>query len=230
MKKLTCIAFAGALLSAGAFATPSMAADPGYWGQSTPAFNWSGFYAGAHGGYGTGRYSYIFPSNANVGSTLSGGFGGVQAGYNWHDGGVVWGVEADASLGSISGTSVCPTATFTCNASINFMSTLRGRVGLPMDNVLAYVTAGAALGNIKRSSTNTGNGNTLNQSQTALGWAAGAGVEVALDQGWSIGGEYLYVDFPRQTFAGATVGTSTFSQVRIGAHAHTFRVKANFRW
>src|SRR5262245_30756388 len=45
--------------------------------------SWTGFYIGAHGGYGWG--TLIPPSGADGGLSeisLSGGFGGLQAGYN----------------------------------------------------------------------------------------------------------------------------------------------------
>ena len=57
----------------------------------SPAYNWSGFYVGAMGGYGWGT---------NAGS---GGFGGGTVGYNWQLPGsqFVFGVEVDAAGASI---------------------------------------------------------------------------------------------------------------------------------
>ncbi|MGY6709231.1 MAG: outer membrane protein [Rhizobiaceae bacterium] len=216
---------ASVFLGAAAMVTPAMSADPTYWDQPSPAFNWSGFYVGAHGGWGSGNYDYIFPNGQNVGSSLSGGFGGIQAGYNWDFGGVIVGAEGDLSFGNIGGTSVCPNAAFSCNVDVNFLSTVRGRVGLPLDNVMPYVTAGVAFGNVRRRSSD--GAQSLSDSRTLTGWTAGLGAEVAVMDGWSIGGEYLYVDLGRRTFPGTG---PAFSDVRIGTQMHTFRLKANFRW
>lgn len=216
---------AGAFLGAVSMVTPALAADPTYWDQPSSSFNWSGFYVGAHGGWGSGDYDYIFPSGVNVGASTSGGFGGIQAGYNWDLGGIILGAEGDLSFGSISGTSTCPNPAFSCDARVNFLSTIRGRVGLPIDNFMPYLTAGVAFGNVRRHSSN--GVTTLTDSRTLTGWTAGLGAEVALSDGWSLGGEYLYVDLGRRTFTG---DGGAFSDVRIGTHMHTFRLKANFRW
>ena len=57
----------------------------------SPAYNWSGFYVGAMGGYGWGS------------GDSSGGFGGGTVGYNWQLPGsqFVFGVEVDAAGASI---------------------------------------------------------------------------------------------------------------------------------
>ena len=57
----------------------------------SPAYNWSGFYVGAIGGYGWGTDSG------------NGGFGGGTVGYNWQLPGsqFVFGVEVDAAGASI---------------------------------------------------------------------------------------------------------------------------------
>ena len=60
-----------------------------------PAYNWSGFYIGAMGGYGWDT------------DTGSGGFGGGTVGYNWQFPGsqFVFGVEVDAAGASIKDSS-----------------------------------------------------------------------------------------------------------------------------
>ena len=59
----------------------------------SPAYNWSGFYIGAMGGYGWGSGD----------SDGSGGFGGGTIGYNWQFPGsqFVFGIEVDAAGASI---------------------------------------------------------------------------------------------------------------------------------
>lgn len=104
----------------------------------SPMFNWTGFYVGAHGGYGDGAgASTVFdptayttgviptmvvdPAGTTTPFGLStgprGGFGGLQIGYNWQAAGSPWvfGLEADASFGRLRGEDAKP---FTVNATL----------------------------------------------------------------------------------------------------------------
>ena len=58
--------------------------------------NWTGFYLGAMGGYAQENTSDI--------GTLSGGFAGGTAGYNWQTGNIVLGLEADAAWADVGAT------------------------------------------------------------------------------------------------------------------------------
>ena len=58
--------------------------------------NWTGFYLGAMGGYAQ--------ENARCLGTLSGGFAGGTAGYNWQMGNIVLGLEADAAWADVGAT------------------------------------------------------------------------------------------------------------------------------
>src|SRR5712664_4482194 len=58
-----------------------------------PIYNWTGFYIGAMGGYGSEDTSDF---------ALKGGFGGGTVGYNWQTGMYVFGIEADAACADIS--------------------------------------------------------------------------------------------------------------------------------
>ena len=57
-----------------------------------------------------------------------------------------------------------------------------------LDSFLFYATAGLAFGEVE------GQVGGLTESKTQLGWTAGLGTEVALNQRWSAKAEYLYVD------------------------------------
>ena len=95
--------------------------------------NWSGFYLGAMGGYAQENSSGI--------GTLSGGFAGGTAGYNWQMGNIVLGVEADAAWADI-GARVGNPALSALETRIRDMGTVRGRVGYAFDQVLIYGTGG----------------------------------------------------------------------------------------
>src|ERR1700722_4086201 len=100
----------------------AMAADLPVKSALTPAFalnDWSGFYLGAHGGYGWGDDPSTVKNKPTVpvgllqdpGTTINptnskGGLGGFQAGYNWqNDSSLVLGFEIDLSGSDIKGSS-----------------------------------------------------------------------------------------------------------------------------
>jgi outer membrane immunogenic protein len=202
-----------------------------------PVYSWTGFYVGANLGGGWGSQSVGYTPNdpetlflfqyggapPPVSINSSGVLGGIQAGYNrqvnsrW-----LVGIEADLNGSGIKGSAstsgvFAPYYTAPFNApvqsGIDWFSTVRARVGyLPTSNLLAYATAGFALGRVTQSgswNTNTGfsfGGNvyTINcfgnpvclagsSSGIATGWTAGVGLEYALRQNWTLRAEYLYV-------------------------------------
>jgi outer membrane immunogenic protein len=99
---------------------PPMAPMPAPMLAPTPiAYNWSGFYVGAHGGYGWG------------GGAIADGFVvGGQVGVNWQWNSFVLGAEGDGSFVDWGGTEAVGTA--------------RLRGGFAFGRFLAYGTGGAA--------------------------------------------------------------------------------------
>lgn len=166
-------------------ALPAAAADLRY-GRPAPyaapvAFNWTGAYFGANIGYQWG-------STSNLATDPSGFAGGVQLGYNWQAGQLVFGVETDLQLSGAEDTFAA------WKFSNPWFGTLRGRGGFAFSNVLVYVTAGLAYGG-----TDLGVG-PLSESNTHLGWTLGAGMEVGFAPNWSAKAEFLYIDLPDQGF------------------------------
>ena len=85
--------------------------------------NWTGAYGGIHGGYGWGDLDGTltvqgadpdthFPPSAARSIDGSGGFGGLQAGYNFQSGTLVYGLEIDLSGGEIGGDLSATTQSF----------------------------------------------------------------------------------------------------------------------
>lgn len=153
----------------------------------------------------------------------SGFIGGGQIGYNYQMGWFVWGVEADFSGADISGSAsktvratgldliapavIVNTATGTANQKLDWLGTLRGRVGfVPFTPLLVYATGGLAYGHVSidttLSETATVTGvpgvcpcsatSTASTSSTQFGWTAGGGVEWMFAPHWSLKAEFLY--------------------------------------
>jgi outer membrane immunogenic protein len=175
----------------------------------SPVTNWSGFYIGAVGGYASEATSDPLG--------VKGGFGGGTVGYNWQFGTYVLGLEADGAFADVSSTATL--AGVTATAKVDAFSTVRGRFGFAVDQVLFYGTGGLALADTKLSG--TVGGVTVSDSQTQTGWTAGAGVEWMFIPRWSLKAEYLYRRFDSVTFFGVVpTGTLAVNSGQVGINFH----------
>lgn len=181
-------------------AGPALAGDGGY--------NWSGFYAGVHGGYAKGDATtrddpadwgndpkFIGPFDFN----LKGGFGGGTIGANWQLGALVVGPEADVGYMDLAGNrktdSSNPTKYQTLDVAGGMYAVLGGRLGLAWDHTLFYAKGGWAWYDTDVTQTTTNPGYKTNGSGALTGFAYGGGIEQALAHGWSVKAEYLHFDF-----------------------------------
>ena len=177
----------------------------------SPATNWSGFYVGAMGGYG---------SESDATPAMKGGFGGGTVGYNWQFGQFVAGIEADGAWANINATAVGTVlgVPVTATNKIDALATVRGRFGVAVDQVLFYGTGGLALANNKGSVTALGV--TASDNQTQTGWTVGAGTEWMFLPHWSVKAEYLYRSFGSVTLLGAPTGTVNVNSGQVGINYH----------
>lgn len=192
-----------------------------------PAYDWSGFYLGGHVGYGVGRAvpGLSDPVAPVLDSEFSSLYGGVQAGYNYLLGSrFLVGAEADVtfpnyfengaiySAATANGTSVTD--------QIDYIATLRGRVGYAFDTWLFYATGGLAFAQARFEETPglVNPVDTLTLLRT--GWALGVGSEFAIAPDWSLRAEYLYDDLGkvRGVFPSGTAYQSAFDvgMLRLG--------------
>lgn len=196
---------AGAALGALALGNPAMAADmPLKAPYLRPAFDWSGFYIGAHTGYGRGSSSGVFtdPAITTNSSVVSGLLGGVQAGYNFQaPSGIVLGVETDLTFPNYLPTNHVVAKFVTPRSDAeerwDYFGTLRGRVGYTSGPWLAYATGGLAWTGERFLNTPAGGDVEEKHINVRPGWAAGAGLEYAFAPHWSVKLEYLYAQFAK---------------------------------
>lgn len=196
-------ALAGALV-----ATTAHAADMGYGrqpytvNQPLNAYSWAGPYLG-------GNLGYQWGSVTNSGARPSGFEGGIQGGYNWQRGPLVFGAEADLQ-GSFADNTFAP-----YKFSNPWFGTVRGRIGYAFANVLLYGTGGLALGGLR------GERFGVSEMQTSAGWAAGLGAEFAFAPQWSAKVEYLYVSLSDSRFSFDNLNHGySFGTIRAGVNYH----------
>jgi outer membrane immunogenic protein len=228
-----------------------------------PVFSWTGFYIGASGGYAwadsnvitavasSGRY-FITTDPGQIGSSGAssirpkGGIGGIQSGYNWQTGNVVFGVEVDFNAFSLSDERSITTVylsdlkTFTVNQSVktDWLFTARPRLGWATNNWLWYVTGGLAMTRLKYDNSFTDTAyaafETGSVSKTNIGWSVGGGAEFALANHWSAKAEYLYVDFGGLSSTGTVSNDGGFTPASLSHSAdltaHIVRAGVNYRF
>jgi outer membrane immunogenic protein len=205
-----------------AAATAADIAQPVY--KAAPvaaAYDWNGFYAGGHVGYGWGRFDHSLAGlgpdwagplpaflNTHLSPDLKDGslLGGLSLGANLRQGRVVWGLEADISWTGLkdSQQSSAPNPNnatvlhiFSSETKVDWLATLRARVGwLLNDQTLPYVTGGLAIGGVRSSSTMI---ERCNGCGIPFADIVFAGSSSTTSVGWSLGGGFEYAFAPRWT-------------------------------
>jgi outer membrane immunogenic protein len=183
--------------------TPGLAADlesPPTRPPAAAVFSWTGFYIGGHVGGGWSNVRGIDPTlPADGWSSIKGsGFlAGGQAGFNYQIGSVVLGAEGSYAW---SGMKIGDGGPFAGGPGLtvvdrnDYVATAAGRVGYAFDRVLVFGKGGAAWTR-DRLDANDGIGGTASGSFNRTGWVAGAGLEYALLQNWSVKLEYDFLRF-----------------------------------
>ena len=209
--------------------SPAIAADVGLPVKAPhiqSVFDWTGFYIGAHAGFGRGASSAVLTDPAITASSGSFGgvIGGVQAGYNVQlSSGIVLGAEADITfpnyLASNSIAALLATPRSSVVEQLDYAGSLRGRIGYASGHWLAYATGGLAWAG-ERFVNTPALGSEEKELNVRLGWAAGAGVEYAFAPHWSLRLEYLYSRFEQADirFPSATQISSSLDlqSIRVG--------------
>ncbi|HXZ16087.1 MAG TPA: TonB-dependent receptor [Roseiarcus sp.] len=184
------------------------------WGDNDGSLNW----ATAQGQVGPG------PAGSQIGSGAQGFIGGAHLGYNYQLDQWVLGVEGSVD-GTTLNKEILDTqpnliadpyqefgvgAEFTGRARTGVQGSLRARGGYAFGRLLPYVTGGLAVGSFNTDTQMVGAdplyaGGMLSgaipfaasgtKSAMRVGWTLGAGVEYAINNHWSLLGEWRYTDF-----------------------------------
>jgi outer membrane immunogenic protein len=144
--------------------------------------------------------------------------GGAQVGVNAQWGNLVVGIEGDVSWVDIHGSVRSTGGPFTipsigpiptvgpittvegASAELDYLATVRGRLGFAFNNILVYGTGGLAFGRVESTADVTASlgpeflALAASGGETHIGWTAGAGVEAMLTPNLSAKLEYLYAD------------------------------------
>src|SRR5579883_2365853 len=200
-------------------------------GGYVPVTTWTGFYFGANGGWGGHESSdqLALPATFN-GLQPAGGFGGLQAGYNFQFGNpLVFGIEADIQASALDDEKNDGIGD-TFRSRLETFGTVRGRLGYAMDCTLLYFTGGLAFGSIKNEASIAGLPADFVINTTTAGYVLGGGVEYKFNPAWSVKAEYQYINlgkndphdpaFGSYVANGGIVRDDAFHTVRVGLNFH----------
>jgi len=197
--------------------------------------DWS-VYLGVNGGPTTGTTPWLYTGGQSTDPThatdgwLFGGTVGVNYRFAPR---LVAGIEADWDWSNSRGSAYCPNTAYACESKIDSLGTLRGRLGAVWwDGVLLYGTGGwawthwtAQTDRLNGAATPPSGTNINGGSTDANGWTAGFGLEWAFWNNWSVKAEYLYYQFPTQTFA-----VDNGLSVNASNHGNVFRMGLNYQF
>ena len=247
---------------------PARMAPPVY-APPLPIFTWSGAYFGINAGYAFGhegqfKTTTVAPGlNTRNQTTSNDGFtGGGQIGYNYQIAGtgIVLGIEADAAYTDLDrtrtlvygfdggrlvldGAALGPSIT-NYRSSLDYLGTVRGRVGYAFNQFLIYGTGGFAYGGVdNRVSVQGVPGGPIlasgRRSTTETGYAWGGGVEYALPTGSflnffrssavTLKAEYLHYDLGRSNVA-INTGAANVANSRVSNDGDLVRVGLNYKF
>jgi outer membrane immunogenic protein len=206
-------------------------------------YDWSGFYIGANGGWGSSRKCWDLTNNGGAIITpiaaegchdASGGTAGGQIGYRWQASAFVFGLEAQGNWADFKGSnsSLFFTAPATVNQpKIDAFGLFTGQIGYAWNNALLYVKGGAAVTSDKYRSFNTATGLVIDSAnETRWGGVVGAGVEFGFAPNWTVGVEYDHMFMGTQDVRFA-FPSGTFSATdRVRQDVDLATVRVNYRW
>jgi outer membrane immunogenic protein len=170
-------------------------------------YNWSGFYAGVNGGWGSSRNSW---DETSLGIALpegshdaTGGTVGGQIGYRWQAASWVFGLEAQGNWADFHGRNAISFNTaFSNDTRVDAFGLFTGQVGYAANNVLFYVKGGAAVTSDRYRVLTSGTGiqiaNTVDD--TRWGGTVGVGLEYGFAPNWSAGIEYDHMFMQDKTY------------------------------
>jgi outer membrane immunogenic protein len=210
---------------------------------------WQGFYAGINAGYGHNAGNINAPIWGVKSKDEEHSFiGGIQVGANRQYGDIVVGIEADFNDSRLEDSEyIYSDYKYTedyhhHDSKVDWFSTLRGRIGYaPHQNLLLFVTGGAAMGRIESKTrfetdyTNDEMDTSWSSSarDTRFGGVVGAGAEYSVASRWSVKAEYLFIDLGTKTNVvnGTYVnGDAKTYSVKNKGQFSTFRLGVNFRF
>jgi outer membrane immunogenic protein len=213
------------------------------------AYDWSGFYLGINGGWGSSRKCW--DQNTGLGGSFfaaegchdaTGGVAGGQVGYRWQSSAWVFGVEAQGDWANLRGSNTslvvpailvnAPPPPPVNQSRIDGFGLFTGQVGYSWNTALLYVKGGAAVTADRYNGIIAATGFVFDHaSETRWGGTAGVGLEYAFAPNWSAAIEYDHLFMGSHTVDFSSTTTGAFSREdRIRQDVDLVTARVNYRW
>ena len=209
-------------------------------------YDWSGFYIGINGGWGSSRKCWdltdfviggpVVPNLAEGCHDATGGTVGGQIGYRWQSSAFVFGLEAQGNWADFKGSNLSAQLIGRNESKVDAFGLFTGQIGYAWNNALLYVKGGAAVTNDKYTGfTVPGDVAFDTASETRWGGTVGVGLEYGFAPNWSVGVEYNHLFMGRRdvtfTSTGVIAPAGAFIRTdRIGQDVDTVTARVNYRW
>lgn len=224
-------------------AVPAVAADlPARTYSKAPemipvAYDWSGVYVGANGGWGTERrcFDSITPAGTFLAADgchdTSGAVAGGQIGYRWQSSSWVFGVELQGDWADLRGSSVSILNPANTNRSrMDAFGLFTGQVGYAWNTALLYLKGGAAVVADRNDVLSGGVVAATASGDNRWGGTVGGGLEFSFAPNWSAALEYDHLFIANNNTTFTTPAGVTFGSDRIRGDADLVTVRVNYRW
>jgi len=240
MKKLLLGAIAVVALNcAGPASAADLAARPYTKAPPMPVavYDWTGFYIGANGGWGSSRKCWDFTTPAGVFIAAegchdaTGAVAGGQIGYRWQASNWVFGVEAQGDWADLKGSNTSLAFAPFVNASrVDAFGLFTGQLGYAWNNVLVYVKGGAAV-TADRFHVDVGGVLAATASKDARwGGTVGTGIEFGFAPGWSAAVEYDHLFMQDRLISFTDTTGAFFATDRIRQDVDLVTARINYRF
>ncbi len=200
------------------------------WGETPERTDheWSGLHVGGQVGIGFGHAKSTVSGAPRSSDAFGSPEGGAHLGYDHALGAhVLVGVEGDIAFPYFVNDGLVaaePGPRGTLTEKTDFVSTLRGRVGLLLHPVLAYVSGGVAWSQARlHEGASSSEGDAL---RLRAGWSVAAGAELAIGPGWSLRLQYAF-----ERLGGASGAFASGTTYRLGGlDAHEVGLGLTYRF
>jgi outer membrane immunogenic protein len=207
-------------------------------------YDWSGFYIGANGGWGTSHKCWDFTNAAGVFIVsegchdATGGTAGGQLGYRWQVSHLVFGAEAQGNWADFHGSNrSIPFPAFINDTHVDTLGLFTGQVGFATNNGLFYVKGGGGMTSDRYRGYSSLTGAQVSDTvdNTRWGAVAGVGLEFGFAPNWSAGIEYDHMFMQDKLITFTNIGTvapagTAFASDRIHQDVDLLTVRINYRW
>lgn len=232
MKLHKVVLSAVAAVALAATATSASAGGRGSLKDDRP-FSWTGFYMGAHAGWArsdldvTDVDGCCGPVGNVTNSSGNAPIFGLQAGYNWQSGAIVFGIEGDIGFIGLDHDKILTFSASQTRVGIEsgLYGDITGRLGVAAGRTLFYAKGGWAFFDPsgENFSTLVAGVAVSNGLGTFTGWTLGGGIEHRFSSEWSVKLEYQHYDFGTEQFTVSASGTPfrykedlTIDTVKVG--------------